>query len=833
MTSEARHQIVHRSHSLRPPARRAAISLLALIAVAVALPAPPPSRAAEKLSYVDLLDHLTNLDRLPVIEPGVYCRQASSYDRQSRYDAATGEYIAWDANADAGNYIRVDPDTREGVMAEIDGPGCIFRIWSANPRGLIRFYLDGATEPTYEWDFLKLCSGEVEPFIPPLAWRRDKAEQRSASNLYLPISFAKSCKVTGLDLENPKRPRAPRQYYILDYRVFPKDWEVETFKLPLSAEQREAVTRTAGRWADSGKLPPKPGEETLEKTVELPPGKTVAVADLVGPATIRQFHAKLHSTEKWATRKVVLRITWDDANKPAVDAPIGDFFGDPKDSSYKSYPMGITDTLNYCYFPMPFRKNARIELVNEGRDPATVDVKLVHAGGPVSDDRGYFHAKWRTELSSLSFDYPLIEATGTGKLVGITLFPHNHHGGWWGEGDEKVYVDGEKFPSWFGTGSEDYFGDAWGIRTMHNPSHGFPQPVEGSSAKELFACYRWHLGDNIPFYKSLRMTIENYAAQPGERTRNDYSSVAYWYQLPGGSDFFEPAPVMDRVPRAYVAQGAIEAERCLPEGSVFDIVESEGLPQPLSGDRGVRLSFALGALTRFEIPVPADDVYNLALVPARGVEASSFELLHDGRPIDQRVRLRKGLNEIQFKFTGKPVSGNRYELIADYFTLAPDENMITEWMIAGPFPNPDRKGLQIVYPPEEKLDLSATYEGRGGKPVKWQKLARTDGEMLLNELYKPVENLVVYGAAVIEAKKPGTYTLNVRSDDGVKVWINGEVVIDHQLDRMLRLEGDRAEVKLKQGANPILVKVEQGIGDVGFAVRFVAPPEDLKYALPK
>ena len=103
-------------------------------------------------------------------------------------------------------------------------------------------------------------------------------------------------------------------------------------------------------------------------------------------------------------------------------------------------------------------------------------------------------------------------------------------------------MDGEKFPSWYGTGSEDYLGDAWGTRMFHNPSHGFPQHKEhGWLDGDLVGCYRWHLGDNIPFYKSFFMTIENYEGRPDVEIRNDYSSVAYWYQIGRrvyGSDYW-------------------------------------------------------------------------------------------------------------------------------------------------------------------------------------------------------------------------------------------------------------------------------------------------------
>ncbi len=660
--------------------RQALHAVCAVISLLAAGLGRHSASAAVSLTYEDLLAHLTDLDRLPAIEPGVYCRQFSSYNRASKYDQATDTYIDWDANRDSGYYLRVDPQTNEGVMAEMEGPGCIFRIWSANPQGVIRFYLGGDAKPTYEWDFARLCTGQIDPFIKPLVWRRDPNAPKSASNIYLPIPFARSCRVTAVVPQPDGSGQAPRQYYLIDYRVFPKEWTVPTFRLPLTESQRAAVQATAAKWANCSRAEAHPLDRIVTKKETVPVGQRLVVAEMQGPAVIRQFRAKLRSGEKWATRKVGLRIYWDDQTTPAVCCPIGDFFGEPKDAEYKSYPMGITEQMNYCFFPMPFRKNARIDLVNEGGEPAPVEVAITYRPQEVPENWGLFHAKFRAEVASETFDYPLIETTGTGKLVGICLFPDNIHGGWWGEGDEKVYVDGEKFPSWFGTGSEDYFGDAWGIRHFVNPSHGHPQ----KTVERMQGCYRWHLGDNIPFYRSLRMTIENYAGQPltdsrgsvkgqpGVGSRNDYGSMAYWYQLPGGDDFFEEVPLADRIPRGFVAPGAVEIERCQDEGSLpegVSIIDEDGLPKPLSSGRGLKFTGNLGDAFTFRLPVDKDDVYELAPVLARDVKSSSFELLIDGRPVGERVSLCKGMVPVTVRFTGNPIDGNRCRTIIDYFRM--------------------------------------------------------------------------------------------------------------------------------------------------------------------
>ncbi len=789
------------------------------------------------LTYPDILAYLTDLTLLPEIQDGVTCKQFSSYDRASKYDPATDTYIRWDANGDHGQYIRIDEETGEGVMAEMEGPGSVFRIWSANPQGVIRFYLDGDTEPTYEWDFHKLCAGEIEPFIRPLVYKRDPAKMMSASNVYMPIPYAKSCKITAYTPHKKKKKRAPDQYYIINYRQFPSDWTVDSFQLPLTSAQSDALEQTAHAWSNPGQTTNHPLNRFASATTTLPPGDSVTALELEGPSVIHQFRMKLDSKERWAGRKVMIKVYWDGEDEAAISVPFADFFGDPLLSPYKSYPMGITESYHYCYFPMPFRKSARIVLENDGHDQATVDSVIVHRTQEIPDDWAYFHAKWRIEINGRTFDYPLLDVKGTaGKLVGICLYPYNHHGGWWGEGDEKVYVDGEKFPSWFGTGSEDYFGDAWGMRTMHNPSHGFPQPREGSHAKELFANYRWHLADNIPFTESFFMTMENYAALPHTDVKNDYASTAYWYAMPGGEDFFEPVPVWDRIPRENSAPGAVEAENALTPEDLDEgmaIVNNRDLPRPLSGSRGVKLSGKVGDAFTLKLPVDETEWYRVNVHTAPGVEASDFDTTINGKPIDQLIRLQKGMNPVTIQFTGNPVKGDRCEAIIDSFVPRVDRRLITAWKVIGPFPNPEMKDLDTPYPPEKEWDMSASYEGINGQAASWRKASSPSGKMSVTHMFDPYDNCVVYGAAIVNSPEGGDTTLLLGSDDGVKVWLNGEVVWRHQIRRGIQIDDDAVDVKLKKGENKLLIKISQGPGDMGWAVRFRDPEGKLTYTLPE
>jgi hypothetical protein len=371
---------------------------------------------------------------------------------------------------------------------------------------------------------------------------------------------------------------------------------------------------------------------------------------------------------------------------------------------------------------------------------------------------------------------------------------------------------------------------------FHNPSHGFPQHKEqGWQDGDLVGCYRWHLGDNIPFYKSFFMTIENYEGRPDVEIRNDYSSVAYWYQMPGGSDFFVPTPVADRIPVAFVAKGAVEAETLLspkPEAGIV-VIEDVALPQPLSRRRGIKLSGKAGASFPLPVRVRDDGRYLVELAAAREVKGCGFEVVQDGKPIGKFATLTKENcgTALSIRLT-KPAEGDFCELILDYVRVEPYRNQITDWIIIGPFPNDEQHGgLEKAYPPESELDLAKTYEGRGGKRIGWKPVSEKTGKINLTPLGGDM--FVAYAACIITAPQDLKDTLLLGSDDGCKVWLNGKLIHTNPAQRPLVLDADKVEVELRKGENTLLIKVEQGAGDAGVAARFADPQDQLKYSLPK
>jgi len=538
--------------------------LLATACIVIAAMAVSSASAQEKLTYVDLVKRLTDLERLSVLPaPGDTCSQWSSYDRASKYDEATGKYVRWDANGDGGGIIRKEGDLV--VMAEMEGPGCIWRIWSAKAdAGHVKIYLDGAAEPAVDLPFAGYFDCKTPPFVYPSLVHMTA---RGINN-YVPIPYQKSCKVVA--------EKGWGNYYHFVYETFPKGTTVPTFKMALSADETAALK--AADEILSGKRGEDPagkrqGEAVKILSAKVPAGKAVTVARLDGEGAITAIRVKVSAAasreeEIQMLRELAIRITWDGEKTPAVWAPLGDFFGTAVGlNKYKSLPLGMTDDGFYSFWYMPFAKGELVEIVNDGAAERQVEVSVTHA--PLARPAaglGRFHAKWHRDAflpaePERKIDWTMLKVQGRGRFCGVMLHVWNPKGGWWGEGDEKFFVDGEKFPSTIGTGSEDYFGYAWCCPELFQNAYHDQTLVKNN--KGHVSVNRWHITDNIPFQKSFEGAIEKY--YPNSKPTL-YANVAYWYMAPGGTDPYEPQPMSERVgywtePAAPAAlKGAIEGE---------------------------------------------------------------------------------------------------------------------------------------------------------------------------------------------------------------------------------------------------------------------------------
>ena len=287
----------------------------------------------------------------------------------------------------------------------------------------------------------------------------------------------------------------------------------------------------------------------------LDPGATLVLADLHGPGCIVHLRDNITSKEVHHLQHHVLRMYWDGESEPSVEVPVGDFFGigfgfTEKLSSalvcIDQRPGQITNAAamgaaRNCYFPMPFQKSARVTITNEGktRSQHWYEVNYRSFESPQTNQL-YFHAQYHQGTPPPKGPYLILETKGRGQLVGCVLSVKNNDGGWWGEGDEILYIDGQHEIQ--GTGSEDYFGESYGLRAGCFPYFGVPLLAE-----PFTSAYRWHVPDPVPFRKSLRFLIEQGNGEPPFVSNNDYYSVAYWYQTEPHAPFPKLPSAQQRV----------------------------------------------------------------------------------------------------------------------------------------------------------------------------------------------------------------------------------------------------------------------------------------------
>src|SRR5262245_37790701 len=274
-------------------------------------------------------------------------------------------------------------------------------------------------------------------------------------------------------------------------------------------------------------------------------GETAVLADLDGPGVITRIWLTVAANEYGWPRLLRLRVYYDGSTTPSVDCPVGDFFGVSHGLERPIDSLMVRDSSSgrsrNSYWPMPFARHVRVTITNEGRRRISnlyfhIDWKKLRA---LPAGTMYFHARYRQALPAADRQpYEILAVRGRGHYVGTVLGVVQSEAGWFGEGDERFYVDGSRTPAIEGTGTEDYFNDAWSFRVATGLYTGVPV-ADGTGVGARMGAYRWHVPDPVPFRTSLRLNIEHrgwtYSSSGAVRSafeeRPDFvSSVAFWYQ---------------------------------------------------------------------------------------------------------------------------------------------------------------------------------------------------------------------------------------------------------------------------------------------------------------
>ncbi|GGW39567.1 hypothetical protein GCM10007383_25410 [Arenibacter certesii] len=493
-----------------------------------------PSLYAQEteVNITTLLEEMVDRDLITQFPTSNYkSKQASSYNRES----VSPDLPGWFADSDGVSYIRTEElnGKKEWVLMEDEGPGVITKIWAVafyygldNTLGAnINIYLDGNPEPVISTNFFDLVKGN--DFVqPPFA-----DETARAGNLYFPIPYAKGCKIT-MDKK--------AFYNIINYRKYPSDTKVKTFTMEdfdNTKDLRNKVGKILTEYS-----PAKGIEKKLKKSIA--PMETLVVNLPKGNQAVQEFQIKLSNTSDMAQalRSVVLRSNFD--NKETIWAPVGDFFNNVgKVQSYDMWERSVTEDGNMiCRWVMPYKNNGQLLVQNLGNEEVTVNISVTTKQMEWTPNSMHFYATWQMDDPTPTFplfDYNFLSATGKGVIVGDEWTVLNPIEGWWGEGDEKIYIDDDldrNFPSHFGTGTEDYYGWAGGV--VPTPKDQFSKPflgniIVGERSKGYNVCTRTRVLDAIPFRDQIKFDMESSCGRRSKSHFLQYSQITFWYGIPG------------------------------------------------------------------------------------------------------------------------------------------------------------------------------------------------------------------------------------------------------------------------------------------------------------
>jgi len=472
-------------------------------------------------NLLDELAHLYKITDLPSYRDHSRVLQISTYDTTGgNNDGFAGTY----------SFIRRNEDSSL-VIFDAKGGGVIHRIWTPTPtEDTLDFYIDDSPQPIFSIKYTDLFSNKVFPFLSPLT---DAA--LGGYYCYFPILFQHGCKIVcrGKKL----------QFHQIQYRLYPEGIVTKSFTPQLDRAETEALQQVIHLWnKEKGSL-----DDLLEGDRT---NKLVAIADVsLQPGNSKTVFAqkkggrimgiKLSPASAFAgiNKDIDIRITWDGAAMPAIYCPVADFFGFAfGQPSMNSLLLGTQMDQDYCYFPMPFDKEAKVELIYRKtlskQNPVRCSVEVAYSMFPRDVEReGKFYACWKSnKLSAEDPPHILLQANGKGHYVGTLLQAQGLKPGMTSffEGDDSVAIDG--VPCIHGTGSEDYFNGGW-YACPDRWDTRMSLPIHGALDYSLPQCrtggYRFYLSDKIPFSKSIFQSIEHGLGARGFPV--DYTSVSFYY----------------------------------------------------------------------------------------------------------------------------------------------------------------------------------------------------------------------------------------------------------------------------------------------------------------
>ncbi|MDB4581588.1 DUF2961 domain-containing protein [Draconibacterium sp.] len=496
-----------------------------------------------------LLNEMVDLKGLAEYPSPVYQTiQYSSYDRHS----ISPDQPGWFANSDGfgGESIPgfekvLKEPGKDGIgrylICDVKGPGAVVRLWTARIAGNLEVYLDGSETALYEgpardffYNTYDAISGSKDQFNQKGAFFQNTAG-------YYPIPFQKEYKMIWEGNINDLH------FYHVQVRTYEQGTNVKSFQTSDLKKYKNPIDQISKALLNPHEsFPPKGNKKVFSKTVEA--GQQKQIGTIIGEKAVSWLKIKVMAEDvSGALRQNIIKISFDGASSAQVQSPVGDFFGAaPGINPYHSLPFSVLpDGSMICRYFMPFKDSVNFEIQNLGDQPATIFIETYPEPYSWKKNSMYFRARWRTDHGLLasydpSQDIPYLLASGKGVCIGAAAFIYNptsvpsSYGNWWGEGDEKIFIDQASFPAFFGTGSEDYFNYAWSSSAIFTHAYCGQPRNDGPANRGFVSNYRWHILDKIPFSSGFAFYMELMSHEPVENF--SYGRMVYLYSKPGMYD---------------------------------------------------------------------------------------------------------------------------------------------------------------------------------------------------------------------------------------------------------------------------------------------------------
>lgn len=609
------------------------------------------------VTFDALLDEMVSYEeaaRLPAVPFTSHLE--SSYDRRT----VSPDVPGWFANNDGFGIKRVDTIAGrvEHVLFDQAGPGVITRFWltTMDKRGVMRFYFDGAETPQWEipgYDLMRSGLGlgtgllQAHPNYTP--------DGKGGNSLFLPIPYGTGLKIT---FELPDSVTPSPKYYNINFRKYPVGTRVETFSKGLVDARREKLSaidsllRVHPSFAGGTQVSARDvlrGDDTL--SVALPDGgKAVRWLDIRVAAEPSRYEQ--------AMRELVVVMEFDGVQ--TVEVPLSDFsgggMGAPKVDSWFLSADGKGHVESR--WVMPYQRNAMFRLVNLSSNPVDVSVAMRTDDWTWDERSLYFHASWRQELgihveanpdnAGGCVEWNFATLKGRGVYRGDVLSLFNHTLAWYGEGDEKIWIDNDTFPSHVGTGTEDYYNCSWApVIPFYTPFGGATR-ADAETATGYNTFFRTRNLDPMPFYEQLRFDIEMLSWISGSV---DYAATVFWYGdkdavAEGCTPMTETRyvlPTQPDDPADYkVEAGAIEFETLKPVAKSHEmLVDGQSMltfpHDKWSGSKQLICTQGrVGNFLEFELPCKENRTYEVVLYATKAPDYGVLEFTVNGQKVARR-----------------------------------------------------------------------------------------------------------------------------------------------------------------------------------------------------